>query len=156
MTLALTKADMRKAGDRIVSLQRRVESVKKKGEEIAIRVVRTAEVSGTAFGLGVIQGKTGGVEIMGVPLELAVAGAAAGLGYLGAAGKMSDHLINVGDGALAAYATTMGRGVGLGWKERGVLGNSEEQEREQPKIKARSSGDFTQSEMDAIRMARTE
>ena len=124
MSTQITRQDIKKAGERISSLQERVKKIKKEGEKITERVVRTAEVSGTAFAFGVIQGKTGGVEVVGMPIDLLAGIGLSALGYLGAGGNMSDHLVNAGDGALASYATTMGRGVGATWALKATAGEA--------------------------------
>jgi hypothetical protein len=118
MALQLSKSDMKHAGKRLQSLQHRIQSIKKKAEATTEKLLRTAETSGAAFAAGVIQGRTGGIEVVGVPLELALGASLNVLGYFGGAGKHSDHLNNVGDGFLAAYATTLGRGVGETWLEK--------------------------------------
>lgn len=118
MAIQITKADGKRAMERLASVQNRIAKVKREAEERVEQVVRTFEVAGTAFGVGVLQGRTGGVEVVGIPLELGAGLALEVLGHLDFAGKMSHHLINVGDGALAAYATTLGRGVGQEWGQK--------------------------------------
>jgi hypothetical protein len=100
----------------------RVRAVRERGEHITEKAIRTVVVSGTAFSLGVVQGKTGGVEIMNIPLDLLVGAGAHVGGFMRIAGKHSDHLHNVGDGAMALFAGTMGRSVGNTWKTTGKLG----------------------------------
>jgi hypothetical protein len=115
---ALTKGEMKSAGQRLHSLKKRIEGIKQHTEKTVEKVIRTAEVGGTAFAIGVLNGKTGGVEIMGVPLELGAGIALNVLSYMGAAGKMSDHVGNVGDGALASFATMEGVKIGLQWAQK--------------------------------------
>lgn len=115
---ALTKTEMKSAGQRLHSLKKRIEGIKNHTEKTVEKVIRTAEVGGTAFAIGVLNGKTGGVEIMGVPLELGAGIALNVLSYMGAAGKMSDHVGNVGDGALASFATMEGVKIGLQWAQK--------------------------------------
>jgi hypothetical protein len=113
MAMKLSQADLRKAAERAQSLSTRLAGIKRKTERVTERAVHSTEIAAAAFAAGVIQGKTGGIEIVGVPLELGL-GLALNLGgYLGLAGnKMSEHLHGFGDGFLAAYLTTLGRGVG--------------------------------------------
>lgn len=73
-------------------------------------VVQSMEVGSTSFALGFINGRYGGVEWFGVPLELIVAGGAHGLAFMGA--PQADDLHNMGDGALACWAATLGAGLG--------------------------------------------
>ncbi len=114
MALKLSQADLKRAAARAQSLQTRMQGIRRRTERITERAVHSTEIAAAAFAAGVIQGKTGGIEIVGVPLELGL-GLALNLGgYLGLAGpKMSEHLHGFGDGFLAAYLTTLGRGVGV-------------------------------------------
>lgn len=121
MPVQITKADAKRAMDRVASMKQRAAKMAREMESRVEKVVRTFEVGGTAFAAGLMQGKTGGVEVLGVPLELGGGLLLELFGHMGLAGKASDHLINVGDGALAAYATTLGRGVGQEWQATGHL-----------------------------------
>jgi len=114
----VTKRDAMAAVHRLDSIKRRIASIKERAEETTERLVAAAEVTGAAFGMGVLQGKTGGVELFGVPLELGLGLGLTGFGLLGGAGKHSEHLSNLGTGCLAAYATTLGRGVGKTWASK--------------------------------------
>jgi hypothetical protein len=113
-----SKTELKALPGRLASLKNRIEKVKAHTEKVTEKIVRTAEVGGTAFAVGILNGKTGGVEVMGVPLELGAGVALNILSYMGAAGKMSDHLGNVGDGALASFATMEGVKIGLEWKKK--------------------------------------
>lgn len=113
MAMKLSQTDLRKAAVRAQSLQTRLAGIRRKTERVTERAVHSTEIAAAAFAAGVIQGKTGGVEIVGVPLELGLGLTLNLAGYLGLAGnKMSEHLHGFGDGFLAAYLTTLGRGVG--------------------------------------------
>jgi hypothetical protein len=100
----------------------RIKSVRERGEAVMETATRTAIVGTTSLALGVIQGKTGGVEILGLPLDLLIGAGAHAAGFMKLGGKNSAHLHNVGDGALALYAGTMGRAIGANWKATGKLG----------------------------------
>jgi hypothetical protein len=119
--VTISKAEGRQAVKRLESFKARLANIRKSAERSTEKMLRTAETGGAAFTMGVIQGKTGGVEIVGVPIDLGLGLTLNVLGYFGAAGKMSDHLNNVGDGCLAAYLTTVGRGVGQNWGQKGSL-----------------------------------
>jgi len=97
-------------------------AVREHGEKVVETATNTAVMAGTAFGLGVLQGKTGGIEIMGMPLDLLVGVGAHVGGFMKVAGKQSHQLHNVGNGAFALYAGTMGRAIGVNWKATGKLG----------------------------------
>ena len=109
--LTVSRAQLDKAHEKVTALQSRVRNIRNQAEQTTMRVVRSIEVTGAAFGAGVLQG-TGGIEVMGVPLELLGGGLLNLGGYLGVAGNASEHLVNVGDGLLAGYASAVGRGVG--------------------------------------------
>jgi hypothetical protein len=113
-TMKLSKADLTRAASRAESLKSRISSLRKKTEKTTERVVHTVEVSAGAFTAGVIQGR-GGIDILNVPLELALGAGLNLAGYLGLGGKMSEHLNGFGDGFLAGYATQMGFAVGKTW-----------------------------------------
>jgi hypothetical protein len=112
--MLITHTDAKKAIETARSASTRLKHLREKGEAMTESVVRTLEVSGSAFALGAIQGAKvfANGEIFKVPLELA-----AGLGFhalrlLGLGGKHGEHLSNFGDGGLASYAYTLGMGVG--------------------------------------------
>lgn len=98
-------------------LQARAQTIANKGEKTIGTLVRTGEVSAAAFAAGMVQGKYGVVEVVGVPADLAVGAGLHLAGFLGLGGKMSSHLHSLGDGALAAYFVTLGKGTGLSMKE---------------------------------------
>lgn len=99
----------------------RAEKHKGKIEDITSKAVHTLEVAGGAFGFGFLAGSSdsGKVpEIVGIPADLLAGGLTHVAGFLGFAGKMSDHLHGFGDGALAHYAAVMGTGAGAKWKNK--------------------------------------
>lgn len=110
--MQITKAELHKLPSRYASLKSKLTNVRKEGEKVVEKVLRTAETSGTAFGLGLINGYHGPVTVAKVPLELLLAGLFEIGGYLGLAGKHSDHLNNIGDGALSAFAVVKGVQIG--------------------------------------------
>ena len=111
-----------KLREHYASLARRTEGLKKKGEQVVEHAISAAEVSAASFALGAIQGKMGPVKVAGVPIDLAAGVGLHALGFLGLAGKHSSHLHSFGDGALASFFFTMGRGVGMDMKAKGLPG----------------------------------
>lgn len=103
------------------SMQTRISKIRAKGEEMVETVQRTAITTGVGFGLGVIQGRTGGTEILGVPLDLLVGVGGHIAGFTKVGGKHSTTLHHIGDAGLVTYAATMGRSVGMNWKTSGKL-----------------------------------
>lgn len=143
----LSVRDMKKAATRYEQLKGKIQGIRKKAEHVTEKFVRTVEVSGAAFAMGVANGRTHdpeGLQIAGVPVDLGAGVALEILGYMGAAGKHSDHLNNLGDGCLAHYAAVLGRGVGVTWKERALGGGATGQ------LGAKTSGvQLTPAEMHA-------
>lgn len=112
--MLITHSDARRAIETARSASTRLKHLREKGEQVTEQVFRTVEVSASAFALGVVGGSNvfANGEIFKIPLELF-----AGLGFhalrlLGLGGKHGEHLSNFGDGGLASYAYTLGRGVG--------------------------------------------
>lgn len=101
-----------RANEALARMQARVKTIQTKAEEVTSHVVQSAEVAGAGFAAGLISGKYGPVEVVGVPLELALGVGLNLAGHAKVAGSSSEHLHNFGDGFLAAYFVTLGRGVG--------------------------------------------
>jgi hypothetical protein len=118
MAIQISKASLTRAHERATSLQNRLSKVRKQAEHTVEKVLRTAETGGMAFGLGFVNGRYGSTEVMGMPIELLIGASLNVAGYLGLAGKHSDHLNNLGDGALAAYGTVLGVQVGTQMKQK--------------------------------------
>lgn len=124
MAANISRAQLEKLRNRYQSMQARVKNLREKANETVGQLIQTTEVSVAAFGLGLINGRfvdkeTGepGVEILGVPLDLGAAVVLHGIAFVGG-GKYSEHMHNLGDGALAAYLTTMGVGVGTRMRQK--------------------------------------
>ncbi len=130
--------EIMKLRDHYAGLSRRMESVKKKGESVVGELVCAAEVSASAFAFGAVQGKYGPVSVLGVPADLGAALVLHLAGFAGVAGKASEHLHAFGDGALASFFFTLGRGVGANWKRKS-LGPGES-----------PSGEVSESDLDAL------
>lgn len=145
MTTQISKASVSRLAQRAEGLQKRMMRFKAHAEKTTEKVVRTVEVGAMALGMGMAQGRYGSVEIVGVPAELAVGGVLNLLGYFGIAGKHSDHLNNLGDGALAAYLTTVGKGVGTAMKLKSLGGGTPAQ----IQAPAKGSSELTPAEIAA-------
>ncbi len=91
------------------SAKSRLANVQKSAQKIVGTVVQTTEVTGTAFGFGIINGRWGSPEILGMPVDLAVG---AGMHLLAFLDIAEEHAHNIGDGALASYTASLGAGIG--------------------------------------------
>jgi hypothetical protein len=114
--------------ERYLSMKGKIAKLNDKAGEAIEGVVKVLEIQAGAFIFGAIQGAfyepdpskpndKPGVHVLGIPVE-AIAGV--GLivgGFMGLGGaKWSDHLTNLGNGALAAYTSNLGRGWGFKFK----------------------------------------
>ena len=98
--------DMKRQVD---SARKSVARVKEQASEAVEVVVAAAEVSGTSFGLGIVNGRWGSPEVIGVPVDAGVGIAAHVLAFMDIA---PEHLHNVGNGGLGSYFSALGVGVG--------------------------------------------
>lgn len=144
MALQLTKQHVGKMAGQVQSLQKRIGRFKEDAEKMTEKFVRTTEIGVAALGVGILQGRTGGIEVMGIPAELGIGVGLNMLGYFGAAGKHSDHLNNLGDGALAGYLATVGRGLGAEWKAKSTGGMAP------AAVTSKGEGQLSRGEVDAI------
>lgn len=88
----------------------KVKRVKEEAEESVMTVVGSVETFGTAFSFGVINGRWGNPELLGIPVDLGAGIALHGIGFLVDEG--GEHLHRMGDGALSSYFGALGVGVG--------------------------------------------
>jgi hypothetical protein len=120
--MQLSRADIEGLKEKAKRAQATVRNAREYVAEQVGHVVRTAEVGGVSFAFGVANGYTGGVEVLGVPLDLG-AGVAAHLAAFLMGGDLANHLHSMGDGAVAAYSTISGVGVGAKLKARNLAAN---------------------------------
>jgi hypothetical protein len=124
---AMVPKSMNALRDKYVSLRGRISRINEKAGEKIEGVVKSLEIQGAAFVFGAVQGAwydptsaddKPGAHFMGAPVE-AVAGAAFILGGMFGVGgdKWSSHLLNFGNGALAAWTSNLGRGWGYKFRK---------------------------------------
>lgn len=109
MASQLTARQIEELENTALRAKDRVAKIKAQADAAVHRVVSTAEISTAAFTMGVIDGRYGGVEVLGVPLSLGAAAASHLAAFLGIA---PDHLHSFGNGFLASYLSNLGNGVG--------------------------------------------
>lgn len=122
--------------EKFLAMRGRIATMKEKAGEAIEGVVTTLEIQGAAFIMGAIQGAfyepnpakaddKPGVHLLGIPVE-AIAGI--GLlvgGFVGLGGaKWSNHMMNLGNGCLAAWTANMGRGAGFKFRASKKAGGS--------------------------------
>lgn len=118
MALKISKRDLGGWKGKALRAQNRMKNISKQADKTVATMVHTAEVSSAAFVAGVVQGRTGGIEVVGVPMDLGLAAGLHVLAFAGIGGKMASHLHGFGDGFLAAFLATTGRGVGQAMKAK--------------------------------------
>lgn len=107
--MALTATQVNELETKALSLRSRLQKLQQQGTAQVEKAVQTVEFSTSAFGFGLIDGRWGGVELLGMPLTLLATGVFHGIGFLGVA---SPHMHAFGNGALANYLTVLGQGIG--------------------------------------------
>lgn len=117
--LQITPGRVKKTLEHASRLMARAKGAAKKTEQVMEQAVHSLEVSGAAFGMGVLAGKAGKVpEFMGVPIDLALGTACHVAGFTGLGGKASSHFHGLGDGMLAHFAAMQGLAVGDAWQKK--------------------------------------
>jgi hypothetical protein len=76
-----------------------LQKFKAHAEEQSMKLIETGEILTSAFAFGLIDGRWGGIEFLGMPLPLI-------------GGIASDHMHALGNGAGAAYFNGLGQGLG--------------------------------------------
>lgn len=107
--MALSSMQVAELETKALSLKGQLAKLKARGNEQMERAVGFVEMSTSAFGFGLVDGRWGGVEFLGMPLPLLAAGVLHGIGFLGIA---SSHMHCFANGAAANYLTVLGQGIG--------------------------------------------
>jgi hypothetical protein len=121
MALQISKKELEKVYSGAKRMLSRAEGLKEKSEATIEGITRAMVVAGTSFGFGLVNGRYGAITPLGVPVDLGVGIGAHLLGFTGLAGKMTPQAHAIGDGALSAYAYTVGRGTGKVWRKKAGL-----------------------------------
>lgn len=82
---------------------------KETAQEAIEAVVTLVEVNTMAFTFGVVNGRYGSPELLGIPVDLGLGMALQGLAFFDFAPM---HLRNLGNGATASYFSALGVGIG--------------------------------------------
>jgi len=113
MALSVSQRDIVNFKQRVDRMTAKAKNVIERSRATMETVVTTTEVGAAAFLFGLAQGKFGGIQIVGVPLDLL-----AGIGlhiaaFSGVGGKGNEkHLHAFADGALSSFFNHLGRDVG--------------------------------------------
>jgi len=101
-------------------------------------LIRTLEVNGAAFLGGLGQGMVGkdGKNFLGMPLEAWAGLVLEGVGYFGVGGQLAEHAINVGDGLLASWTSSLGFQAGANWRTTGQWFGHKDSHKDSPALAA--------------------
>lgn len=92
------------------ALRARMKREREQGREMLRTVVDTAEVSGSSFTHGFIEGYFGGLDVLGVPMPM-ISGTV--LHAFGAFGLLPRDMHALGNGAFATSLSGYGAGLGM-------------------------------------------
>jgi len=109
--MKLSLSQLSNLESKYTSAKKSVQRVREEAQATVMQVVRTVEVGGTAFSFGIVNGRWGRPEFVGVPVDLLTSIGLHGLGFV-LDKEAAPHLHNLGDGALASYLTALGTGIG--------------------------------------------
>jgi hypothetical protein len=122
MPVKYSGAALTKMKSAFESMSSRVARLRDKGDAMVEQGTRTLVQTSVGFSLGLLQGKTGGIEVMGLPADLLIGVGAHAAAFAGLGGKSgSKRLHDVGDAAMVVYGATVGRGIGTTWRTTGRL-----------------------------------
>ena len=113
------KIAMKDVHGKLETAKKAAQKYQEKADQVVEGVVTSLVTTGSAFVLGGIEGYTGGVEVVGVPLPLGAGFALHGAGFL-LGGKSAPYLHAAANGAFATWGATMGRGIGKEMKAKGA------------------------------------
>lgn len=116
--LAISSRHLKRSAAHIQHLQSKLSRVSKHAEAALDQGMTAVLTVGTAAGLGLLHGRHGSVEVVGVPVELVVGGGATALSLFGFGGKYRRQIGAIGGGALSVYAYTMAKGAGQNMKAK--------------------------------------
>ncbi len=113
MALAVSQRDIINFKQRVDRMTTKAKNIIERSRETVNTVVTTTEVSAAAFLFGLAQGKFGGIQIVGVPIDLLAGIGLHIMAFSGVGGKKNEmHLHAFADGALASFFNHLGRDVG--------------------------------------------
>lgn len=120
MALQVSTAHLSSAMQQLDRMKQKYQGAIQKAHSVVHTAVRTAEVGGAAFGIGMLQGRlpANKQKLMGIDISLGSALVLHTFGYAGLGGDYAAHLHSFGDGALAAFLNTQGIKMGAEWAKK--------------------------------------
>jgi len=115
--MPVTRDELMKLQKRAQVAIARAKSIRDQTDAVVGHVVQTLEVGAMAFGMGMVNGRWQGAELVGLPVDLMTGLALHAMGLFSESEENALHLHNFGDGATASFFTTLGVGVGKRWRE---------------------------------------
>ena len=99
----------------------KLDGLRDKISGMAQRSFGTLETGAGAWLGGMLEGRTGGLSVGPVPVNLLAGGVLLAIGYAGLAKDHSEHLSNIGNGLVGSYLAATGYAFGKRWKDTGKL-----------------------------------
>lgn len=87
----------------------KVKKYKEEAQKAVNGILNVVEVNGTAFGMGVINGRFQNPQLLGVPVDL---GAGVAMQIMSLFDLAPEHLRAVGNGLTSTYFSALGTGIG--------------------------------------------
>ncbi len=109
--MKLSLAQLGEIESKYTNAKNAVKRAREEAQHTVAAVVRSVEVGTASFSFGIINGRWGRPELLGIPVDLGAAILFHGVGFL-MDRELSGHLHNLGDGTMASYLNALGTGIG--------------------------------------------
>jgi hypothetical protein len=100
---------------------KQLDGIREKITGMAGRFVGTIETGAAAWLGGAIEGKTAGLTVLKIPVNLGLGAILLAASHLELAGKYSEHANHLGNGFIGSYIAATGYAFGKRWKETGKI-----------------------------------
>lgn len=119
--MQITRKEIDRLQRSAAAARTQLKRAREEGREVVQTTLTAAGVSGTAFAIGVVNGRYANPEVMGVPLGLVVGTVGHVGGLLLGRADGGAHLHAIANGGLGAYLSDLGRTVGQRMAEGGAM-----------------------------------
>lgn len=116
--IQISRHHLAKAHKIAQSAQNRLKKVSQHAERAFDIGMDSALAAGTGAALGLLHGRHGPVEVMGVPVEMGGGLALIALGVLGVGGKHAGKLAAIGTGGVTVWGYNSAKGAGVNLKSK--------------------------------------
>lgn len=118
----ITEEHLHHMAKRHHATMKKLDGIRDKVAGVTGRLVGTLETGAGAWLGGTIEGRTGGMSVLRIPINLGIGAILLAAGHLELAGDhLSDHLNNLGNGFIGSYVAATGYAFGKRWKDTGKM-----------------------------------